>query len=63
MNTDNDLIKKTSCESCKKFYLFENIIFVFKPALSKMKVLVMHHYPYLLFNPMLAELEKSIFRL
>ena len=46
-----------------KNFISENIIFVFKPALSKMKILVMHDYPYLLFNPMLAELEKSIFRL
>ena len=62
MNTDNDLIKKQVVKVLKNF-ISENIVFVFKPALSKMKILVMHDYPYLLFNPMLAELEKSIFRL
>ena len=60
MNTDNDLIKKQVVKVLKNF-ISENIVFVFKPALSKMKILVMH--PHLLFNPMLAELEKSIFRL
>ena len=44
MNTDNDddLIKKQVVKVVKNF-ISKNIVFVIKPALSKMKIWVMHN--------------------